>query len=72
MAMEEFLKTRLALNTPFSLAELKDALVKNDVSAESTDALLALQERCQAILYGNQPADPNVLAEEIRQATQHL
>ncbi len=72
VAMEEFLKTRLVLNTPFSLAELKAALVKNGVAAESTAVLLALQERCQAILYGNQAAEPNALAEEIRQATRCL
>lgn len=72
MAMEEFLKTRLALNTPFSLAELKAALVKNGVAPEASDDLLALQERCQAILYGNLPADPDALAEEIRQATRGL
>ncbi len=72
VALEEFLKTRLALNTPFSLAELKDALTKNGVAAERADALLALQARCQAILYGNQPADPHALADEIRQDTQCL
>ena len=72
VALEEFLKTRLALNTPFSLAELKDALTKNGVAAEHADALVALQACCQAILYGNQPADPNALAEEVRQDTQCL